>query len=59
MLKKIAHPYFKEAVVYKDLKNLDFREKLIKVFGEPDMATARMQDLSRASQEVGESIGDI
>ena len=58
MLQKIAHPYFKEAVVYKDLRYLDFREKLIEVFGEPDMATARMQDLSRASQETGESIGD-
>ena len=58
MLQKIAHPYFKEAVVYKDLRYLDFREKLIEVFGEPDMATARMQDLSMASQEVGESIGD-
>ena len=58
MLQKIAHWYFKEAVVYKDLRYFDFREKLIEVFGEPDMATARMQDLSRASQEVGESIGD-
>ena len=58
MLQKIAHPYFKVAVVYKDLRYLDFREKLIEVFGEPDMATARMQNLSRASQEVGKSIGD-
>ena len=58
MLQKIAHPYFKEAVVIKDLRYFDFREKLIEMFGEPDMATARMQDLPRASQEVGESIGD-
>ena len=58
MLQKIAQPYFKKAVVYKDLRYLDFREKLIEEFGEPDMATARMQDLSRASQEAGEFIGD-
>ena len=58
MLQKIAHPYFKEAVVYKDLRYLDFREKLIEVFGEHDMATERMQDLSRASQETGESISE-
>ena len=58
MLQKIAHPYFKEAVVYQDLRYLDFREKLIEVFGEPDMATMRMQDLSKASQEAGEPIGD-
>ena len=57
MLQRIAHPYFNEAVIYQDLRYLDFREKLIEVFGEPNMATARMQDLSRASQEVGESIG--
>ena len=58
MLQKIAHPYFKEAVVYKDLRYLNFCEKLIEVFGELDMATARLQDLSRASQEVGELISD-
>ena len=58
MLQKIAHSYFKEAVVYKDLQYLDFLEKLIEVFGESDMAIARMQDLSRAGQEAGESIGD-
>ena len=58
MMQKIAHPYFKEAVVYKDLRYLDFRMKLIEVFGEPDMVTARMQDLSRASQDADESIGD-
>ena len=51
MLQKIAHPYFKEAVVYKDLRYLDFQEKLIQLFGEPDMATARMQDLSRGESE--------
>ena len=32
MLQKNPHPYFKEAVVYKDLLYLDFREKLIEVF---------------------------
>ena len=58
MLHKIPHPYFKNAVVYKDLRYLDFLEQFIEVFGEPDMATERLQDLSRASQEVGESICD-
>ena len=57
MLQKIAHLYFKEAVVYKDLQYLYFREKLIKVFGNLDMATARLHDLSRANQNVGDSIG--
>ena len=42
ILQKIAHPYLKEAVVYKSMRYLDFREKLIEVFGKPDMATARL-----------------
>ena len=58
MMPKIAHPYFKEAVVYKDLRYFDFREKLIEVFGEPDIAAARLQHLTRASQEVGEPISE-
>ena len=58
ILQKIAHPYFKEAVVYKKMRYLDFREKLIEVFGERDMAIARVLELSKACQEVGESIGD-
>ena len=32
MLPKIAHPYFKESVVYQDLRYFDFREKLIEMF---------------------------
>ena len=58
ILQKIAHPYFKEPVVYKRMRYLDFRKKLSEVFGEPDMATARLPELSKAYQDVGESIGD-
>ena len=58
ILQKIAHPYFKEAVVYKNMRYLDFREKLIEVFGKPDIATARLLKLSKACQDVCESIGD-
>ena len=58
ILQKIAHPFFKEAVVYKRMLYLDFWKKVIEVFGEPDMATARLIELSKACQDVGESIGD-
>ena len=58
MLQKIAHPYFKEVVPYKDLEYLDFREKLVEVFGEPDMATARLHELKKAEQQYGEPIGE-
>ena len=58
VLQKVAHPYFKEAVVYKNIRYLYFRTKLIELFGEPDMATARLLELSKSCQDVGESIGD-
>ena len=45
-------------MVYKDLRYLDFLETMIEVFGEPNMATAGMKSVARASQEAGESIGD-
>ena len=59
MLQKIAHPYFKEVVVYKDLEYLDFREKLVEVFAEPDMATAWLHELKKAEQKYGETIGEF
>ena len=59
MLQKIALPYFKEVVVHKELGYLDFREKLVTVFGEPDFATARLHELKKAEQHAGESIGDF
>ena len=31
MLQNFAHPYFKEAIAYKDLPYLDFREKLMDI----------------------------
>ena len=58
MLQKIAQPYFKEMSPYKELAYFDFREKLIEVFGEPDMATARIHELRRAEQQYGEPISD-
>ena len=42
MLQKIAHQYFKEVLVYKNLDYLVFREKMVEVFGEPDLATAHL-----------------
>ena len=48
MLQKIAHPCLKEEVVFKDLRYLDFKEKLIEVFDETDMARARLQKLSKS-----------
>ena len=58
MLQKIAQPYFKEMSPFKDLAYFDFREKLIEVFGEPDMATARIHELRRAEQQYGEPISE-
>ena len=49
MLQNIAHLYIKEAVRYKVMRYLDFRKKLIEVFGEPVMATATLNELSKAS----------
>ena len=49
MLQNIVHPYCKKAVVYKHLRLIDFTEKLIEVFGEPTMAKAKLQQLSKAS----------
>ena len=59
MLQKIAHPYIKEVMVYKNLEYLDFREKLVEVFGEPDMATAWLHELNNAEQKYGETIGEF
>jgi hypothetical protein len=58
MLNMIAQPYFREMSPYKTLGYLEFREKLIEVFGEPDMATARMHELRRAEQQYGEPINE-
>ena len=41
---------------FKDLEYLEFREKLVEVFGEPDMATARLHKLKKAEQQYGETI---
>ena len=45
-------------MVYKNLWYLDFWEKLIEVFGKPEMATAKLQDLSKAYQDVSKPITD-
>ena len=58
ILQKIAHLYFKEAVVYKNMRYFDFREKLIDVSKERDLATARLLEMSKACQDVGKSIDD-
>ena len=52
MLNRIAQPYFREMSPFKKLEYLEFREKLIEVFGEPDMATARMHELRRCRTAV-------
>ena len=58
MMQRILHPYFKEVSVHKELEYLDFREKLVEIFGEPDMATARLHELKKAEQQYGETISE-
>jgi hypothetical protein len=37
---------------------LDFRDKFVEIFGEPDMATTRLHELRRSVQQIGESVSE-
>ena len=58
MLMKIAAKHLNEIKQYQSLDYLEFREKLVEVFEEPDLATAYLNALSSISQDRDESISD-
>ena len=58
MLTKIVPRHLTEIKRFKDLDYLQFREKLIEVFQEPDLATVYLNALSNVAQERDESISD-
>ena len=59
MLTKIMPKHLPEINRFSKLDYLDFREKLIEVFEEPDMATAYLNSLTNAFQERDETISDF
>ena len=59
MLMKIVPRHLNEIKHYQNLDYLEFREKLIEIFQEPDMATAYLNALSSVAQERDESISDF
>ena len=59
MLTKIMPKHLPEINRFGKLDYLDFREKLIEVFEEPDMATAYLNSLTNAYQERDETISDF
>ena len=58
MMMKIVPKHLNEIKQYKDMDYLPFREKLIEVFAEPDLATAYLSALSGFSQERDETIAE-
>ena len=58
MLMKNAEKHRNEIKQYQFLDYLEFREKLVEVFKEPDLATAYLNALSSISQDRDESISD-
>ena len=56
MLMKIVPRHLNEIKQYKDMDYLPFREKLIEVFAEPDLATAYLSALNGFTQERDETI---
>ena len=58
MMMKIVPKHLNEIKEFQNLDYLMFREKLIEVFKEPDMATAYLNALSNINQERDESIPD-
>ena len=56
MMTKIVPKHLKEIDQHRKLDYLEFREKLIEVFEEPDMATAYLNELSSINQERDESM---
>ena len=58
MLMKIVPRHLNEIKQYQSLDYLSFREKLVEVFEEPDLATAYLNALASLSQTRDESISD-
>ena len=58
MLMKIVFRHLNEIKQYQSLEYLAFREKLVKVFEKPDLATANLNALAGQSQTRDESISD-
>ena len=58
MMMKIHARHLNEIKAHKALEYLPFREKLLEVFQEPDLATAHLNALSSISQAREESISD-
>ena len=58
MLMKIAPRHLNEIKQYQSLDYLGFREKLVEIFEEPDLATAYLNALASLSQTSYESISD-
>jgi hypothetical protein len=56
MMTKIVPKHLKEIDQYRKLEYLEFREKLIEIFEEPDMATAYLNQLSSIVQDRDESM---
>ena len=58
MMTKIVPRHLTEIKRFKDLDYLQFREKLVEVFEEPDLATVYLNALGNVAQERDESISD-
>ena len=58
MLMKIIHKDLNEIKEYQNLDYLAFREKLLEVFEEPDMATAYLGSLAAVAQDREETISE-
>ena len=56
---KIAPQHLNEIKQYKHLDYLAFREKLIEIFKEPDLATAHLNELASISQHRDESVSNF
>jgi hypothetical protein len=57
-MKKIVPKHLNEIKRFKDFDYLSFREKLIEVFEEPDLATVYLNALANVSQKRDEAISD-
>ena len=55
---QIVLPHLNEIKQYQSLDYLGFREKLVEVFEEPDLATAYLNALASLSETRDESISD-
>ena len=58
MMMKIVTKHLNEIKEYQNLNYLEFREKLLEIFEEPDMATAYLGALAAVAQDREESISE-